>query len=109
MLCVRSLSDSSKRQPAELLITTDPRFEMVDLLKDDVLFNVVTPDNALKRKSDGKFWRGPKEKSVALMQLLIGGLCPRAGLVADLTTGTGERFLDPKLTCTLFSILFSLF
>ena len=72
------------------MINTDPRFVNVDLVKDDVLFNVVTSDTALKRRVDDKYWRGPKEKSDALLQLLISGLCPQNGVIADLTTATGN-------------------
>lgn len=90
MLCVRSSEDSTKRKPTELVITTDSRFLNVNLRKDDVLLNVVTAETALKRKADAKFWRGPKEKSEALLQLLISGVCPQNGIVADLTAGTGK-------------------
>lgn len=77
------------RQPKELVITSDPSFGEVELGNDDVLFNVLTLDTVLKRKADGIPWRGPKEKSDALLQLLLNGLCPPNGIVADLTASTG--------------------
>lgn len=77
------------RQPKDLVIASDPFFGDVDLVNDDVLFNVVTAETMLRRKEDGNPWRGPKEKSESLLQLLLNGLCPRGGIVADLTAGTG--------------------
>lgn len=71
------------------MIASDPFYGDVDLVNDDVLFNVVTTETMMKRKEDGKPWRGAKEKSDSLLQLLLNGLCPRGGIVADLAAGTG--------------------
>ena len=75
-------------------------FEDVDLANDDVLFNIVTFDTALKRNNGDTFWRGPKEKTVSLLKLLIGGLSPPGGIICDLTAGIGMN--------NLFIILISL-
>ena len=77
------------RQPKEFVISSSDEFEDVDLARDDVLFNIVTADTALKRKDDDTFWRGPKEKAVSLLKLLISGLSPPGGIICDLTAGTG--------------------
>ena len=61
---------------------------MTNLAKDDVLFNFVTDNDCLKR-TNGKPWRGPKEKSYALLHSLISGTCPLNGTIVDLTAGTG--------------------
>jgi hypothetical protein len=76
-------------------------FEDVDLASDDVLFNIVTAGTALKRNGGDKFWRGPKEKEVSLLHILISGLCPPGGIICDLTAGTGMH--------NLFNILISLY
>jgi len=89
VMLVRSFDLSVARQPKELVISSGPEFADVDLANDDVLFNVVTSESALKRRADNTFWRGPKEKSVSLLQLLFSGLCPRDGIIVDLTAGTG--------------------
>jgi hypothetical protein len=81
------------RQPKEFVISSSDEFEDVDLASDDVLFNIVTADTALKRKDGVQFWRGPKEKAVSLLQLLITGLSPPGGIICDLTAGTGMNIL----------------
>ncbi len=43
------------RQPKELVISSSDEFEDVDLASDDVLFNIVTADIALKRNDGNKF------------------------------------------------------
>lgn len=50
---MRTLDAKLERQPKELVIASDPSFGDVDLINDDVLFNVLTWDRALKRKEDG--------------------------------------------------------
>jgi hypothetical protein len=100
IVLVRSFSTPLGRQPKEFVISSTDEFEDVDLASDDVLFNIVTADTALKRKDGDKFWRGPKEKAVSLLQLLIGGLSPPGGIICDLTAGTGM--------IKLFNILVSL-
>jgi len=81
------------RQPIELIISSSDEFEDVDLARDDVLFNIVTANTALKRKDGDTFWRGPKEKAMSLLQLLISGLSPPGGIICDLTAGTGINIL----------------
>ena len=87
-MLVRSFSTLLGRQPRELVIYSSDEFEDVDLARDDVLFNIVTADTALKRNNGDTFWRGPKEKAVSLLQLLISGLSPPGGIICDLTAGT---------------------
>jgi len=107
IVLVRSFDSSVTRQPKELVIASDPRFGEVDLASDDVLFNVITTETALKRQVDGTFWRGAKEKAVALLQLLVTGLSPPEGIIIDLTAGTGNRFWAQRLRHFLIFITFS--
>ena len=93
ILLVRSFSTRLARPPNEFVITSSDEFEDVDLARDEVLFNIVTSDTALKRNDGDTFWRGPKEKAVSLMQLLISGLSPPGGIICDLTAGTGMNKL----------------
>ena len=86
IVLVRSFSTPLVRQPKELVIYSSDEFKDVDLARDDVLFNIVTADTALKRNDGDTFWRGPKEKAVSL--LLISGLSPPGGIICDLTAGT---------------------
>ena len=96
ILLVRSFSLLT-RQPQELIVTSDPLFPMVDLAKDDVLFNSVTVKNQLCKSSNGMPWRGPKEKSEQLMKILIHGLSPKEGIVADMTASTGIKHFELHL------------
>ena len=89
IVLVRSFSTPLLRPPKEFVISSSDKFEDVDLANDDVLFNIVTSDTALKRNDGDTFWRGPKEKAVSLLQLLISGLSPPGGIICDLTAGTG--------------------
>jgi hypothetical protein len=93
MVLIRSFSVPLVRQPKEFVIFSSDKFEDVDLSSDDVLFNIVTADTALKRNDCDKFWRGPKEKAVSLLRLLISGLSPPRGIICDLTVGTGMNML----------------
>ena len=93
IVLVRSFSTPLVRQPKELVISSSDEFQDVDLARDDVLFNIVTTDTALKRKDGDTFWRGPKEKAVSLLQLLISGLSPPGGIICDLNAGTGKSNL----------------
>jgi hypothetical protein len=93
IVLVRSFSTPLVRQPKEFVISSCDEFEDVDLASDDVLFNIVTTDTALKRNDGDTFWRGPKEKAVSLLQLLISGLSPPGGIICDLTAGTGMNNL----------------
>ena len=93
IVLVRSFSTPLVRQPKEFVIYSSDKFEDVDLANDDVLLNIVTAETALKRNDGDKFWRGPKEKAVSLLQLLINGLSPPGGIICDLTAGTGMNNL----------------
>ena len=93
IVLVRSFSTPLVRQPKEFVIYTSDKCEDVDLASDDVLLNIVTAETALKRNDGDKFWRGPKEKAVSLLQLLINGLSPPGGIICDLTAGTGMNNL----------------
>ena len=90
IVLVRSLPISVKRQPKEFVYGAINEFQNVDLVKDDVVFNVITSETAIKKKDDGNLWRGPKEKSDSLLQLFVTALCPEDGVIVDLTTGSGE-------------------
>ena len=91
-MLVWSFSSPLGRQPKEFVISSSDEFEDVDLASDDVLFKIIIADTALKRKDGDKFWRGPKEKAVTLLQLLISGLSPPGEIICDLTAGTGNIF-----------------
>ena len=93
IVLVRSFSTPLVTQPKELVICSSDEFEDVDLARDDVLFNIVTVDIVLKRNDGDKFWRGPKEKAVSLLHLVINGLSPPGGIICDLTAGTGRNNL----------------
>lgn len=67
IVLMRTLDAKFERQPNELVIASNPSFEDVELMDDDVFFNVLTADTVLKRKRDGISWRGPKEKSDTLL------------------------------------------
>ena len=87
---MRTFPKTIKRQPKELDYASIPEFGNVDLVKDDVVFNVITSETTLKRKGDGTPWRGPKQKSDSLLQLFVTALCPSDGVIVDLTAGSGE-------------------
>ena len=89
IVLAQSFSTPLVRQPKEFVISSSDKFDNVDLASDDVIFNIVTADTALKRKDGDKFWRGPKEKAMSLLQLLISGLCLPRGIICDLNVGTG--------------------
>ena len=67
IVLVRSFSTPLARPPKEFVISSCDEFDDVDLARDDVLFNVVTVDTALKRNDGDTFWRGPKEKALPLL------------------------------------------
>jgi hypothetical protein len=97
---VQSFSTPLVRQPKKLVISYSDEFEDADLASDYVLFNIVTADTAFKRKDGDKFWRGPKEKAMSMLQLLISGLSPPGVIICDLTVGTGMSNLF-KITMSL--------
>jgi hypothetical protein len=96
-----SSPSSIARQPQDFVISSDPSIPMVDLSADDVIFNPITSETQLCKLGDGKLWRGPKEKSEQLMQLFITGLSPQNGIVADLTTSTGNQYSYSIYSLTL--------
>ncbi len=59
------------------MVASDPFYGNVDLVNDDVLFNVVTTETMMNRKEDGKPWRGAKEKSDSLLHLLLNSVSRR--------------------------------
>ena len=77
------------RPPKEFVISSSDEFEEVDLASDDVFFNIVTANIALKCNDADTFWRGLKEKAMSRLQLLISGLSPPGGIICDLIIGTG--------------------
>jgi hypothetical protein len=87
-----STPSSIARQPQELVISYDPSIPMVDLSADDIIFNLITSENQLRKLGDGKPWRGPKEKSEQLMQLFITGLSLQNRIVADLIASTRNQY-----------------
>ena len=112
-MLVRSFSTSLVRQSKNFVNSSNHEFEDVDLARDDLLFNIVTADTALKRNDDDKFWRGPKEKAMSLLHLLINGLSPPGGIICDLTAGTGMNnlfnipmslYLAKSITCDSFFV-----
>lgn len=105
IVLVRSLPQSIKRQPEELVFASTSEFGNVDLVRDDVVFNVITSETALKRKGDGTPWRGPKEKSDSLLQLLVTALCPSDGVIVDLTAGSGELIMTTIITLLLLMFI----
>ena len=60
----------------------------VDVARDDILMNMVTKDDQLM--NDNLPWRGPREKSVLLMQMLIKASTSLGDLVVDCTAATSS-------------------
>lgn len=90
ILLVRSLPNAIARQPTPLTIEQDTFIPDMDLSTDDAIFNFVDSNSQLCKASDGKLWRGPKQKSDLLLKFFIHGISPLNGIVADLTTSTGK-------------------
>jgi hypothetical protein len=90
ILLVRSLPNDIARQPTPLTMEQDPFIPDVDLSTDDVIFNLVDSNSQLCKASNGKPWRGPKQKSDLLLKIFIHGISPLNGIVADLTASTGK-------------------
>ena len=88
------------------MITVHPSIPEVDLATEDVLFNSITTETQLCRQSDGKPWRGAKEKSEVVLKLFIHGLSLVGGIVADMTTSTGIMFYIIQLLVYMFSNLY---
>jgi hypothetical protein len=55
IVLVRSFSTPLVKQPKEFVISSSDEFDDVDLASDDVIFNIVTANTALKSKDDDKF------------------------------------------------------
>ena len=73
-----------------------------DVARDDILMNLVTKDDQLM---NGNLpWRGPREKSVLLMQMLIEASTSPGDLVVDCTAATGS-FLNVNPTQSQFIFL----
>lgn len=75
----------------------------VDVSRDDILQNLVSREDQLLNGSTP--WRGPREKSVILMQMLIEACSFPGDLILDCSAATGMFLLSPTSTC--FSFLFS--
>jgi len=60
----------------------------VDVARDDILMNYVTRDEQLMNGTLP--WRGPREKSVLLMQMLIQASTLPGDIVLDCTAATGS-------------------
>lgn len=89
-MAVRDLPPSAKRQPQRLLISQDPSIPSIDLQNDDVLFSAVEEGNQICDVASGRPWRGPKQKSDALLKVFVYGLSPENGIVVDLRGGVGK-------------------
>lgn len=87
---VRALPSSCRRQPTQLDIKLNPFTPALDLNKQDMLFNAIDEHNILRKKSDGKPWRGPKQRTELFFKPLIYGMCPERGLVMDFAAATGK-------------------
>lgn len=59
----------------------------VDVARDDILQNLVSREDQLTNGSTP--WRGPREKSVLLMQMLIESSSSLGDVVLDCTAATG--------------------
>ena len=59
----------------------------VDVARDDILQNLVSREDQLTNGSTP--WRGPREKSVLLMQMLIEACSSPGDIILDCTAATG--------------------
>ena len=62
----------------------------VDVARDDILQNLISREDHLTNGSTP--WRGPREKSVLLMQMLIEPCSSPGDINLDCTTTTGMYF-----------------
>jgi len=85
-LAVRSLSGVPK---SKFSFQPIPALDQhgVDVARDDILMNYVTKADQLM--NDNLPWRGPREKSVLLMQMLIQASTMPGDVVLDCTAATG--------------------
>jgi hypothetical protein len=74
----------------------------IDVVVDDVLFNLVTKDTQLT--SGSSLWRGGREKDPLLLQLLIESTTHFGDIVLDCTASTSTKFLV-ILSFMTFSVL----
>jgi hypothetical protein len=74
----------------------------IDVVVDDVLFNLVTKDTQLKNGNIP--WRGGREKDPLLLQLLIESTTQVGDIVLDCTASTSMYFLV-NLSFMAFSFL----
>ena len=83
-------------------ITPVPELDSIgiNIVDDDVLFNLVTKDTQLM--SGTSPWRGGREKDPILLQTLIESTTQFGDIVLDCTTSTGKDFLL-KVLINLFS------
>ena len=59
----------------------------MDVARDDILQNLVSREDRLTNGSTP--WRGPREKSVLLMQMLIEACSSPGDIILDCTAATG--------------------
>ena len=63
----------------------------MDFARDDILQNLVSREDQLTNGSTP--WRGPREKSVLLMQMLIEACSSPGDIILDCTTATADRYV----------------
>jgi hypothetical protein len=78
----------------------------IDVVVDDVLFNLVTKDTQLKNGTIP--WRRGREKDPLLLQLLIESTTQVGDIVLDCTASTGMYFLV-NLSFMAFLLLVMMF
>ena len=88
LLAVRSFKSGGRK--SRFSFRQVPALERLgyDVGRDDVLQNHVSRDNQLMNAS--RPWRGPREKSVPLLQMLIEATTDPGDVVLDCTTSTGK-------------------
>ena len=89
-LAVRSLPGVPKSKFAFLPVPALDRLG-VDVSRDDILQNYVSRDDQLMNGTTP--WRGPREKSVLLLQMLIEATTKPGDVVLDCTAATGKHSL----------------
>ena len=78
----------------------------VDVARDDILLNLVSREDQLMDGSTP--WRGPREKSLALMQMLIQASSSPGDIVLDCSTATGTFNISSCLNTEMFIKFFVL-
>lgn len=68
----------------------------VDVARDDILQNLVSREDQLMDGSTP--WRGPREKSLALIQMLIQASSSPGDIVLDCSTATGTLYISSCLS-----------